>query len=111
LLLNGEYAKEVAHGLTLFAQADLTYESSIFANTTPDSKLDITPKTLLNVRIGARDPDRRWGASVFVRNLLDTDFSRLSADPLSGFNGGGAGSYWLTPVRGRTFGATFDFKL
>jgi iron complex outermembrane receptor protein len=111
LLLNGEYAKEVTSGVTLYTQADLTYESSIFAGTTPDPVLDITPKTLVNARIGVRATDRSWGLSVFVRNLLDTNFSRLGGDPLGGFNGGGGQSYWLTPARGATFGATVDFRL
>jgi iron complex outermembrane receptor protein len=109
LLLNGEYAKEVTAGLTVFLQSDVTYESKQFAGTTPDSILDISAKTMLNARIGVRDTDRRWGASVFVNNILDTDYSRLSGDPLGGFNGGGGKSYWITPARGATFGGTVDF--
>lgn len=111
LLLNGEYAKEVASGLTVFGQADVTYESEKFSGTTPNSLLDIKAETIINVRFGARDPDRRWGLSAFVRNLTDVDQSRLGGDPLTGFNGGGGLSYWRTPVRGRTFGATFDFRI
>lgn len=111
LLLNGEYAKEVASGLTVFGQADVTYESEKFSGTTPNSLLDIKAETIINVRFGARDPDRRWGLSAFVRNLTDVDQSRLGGDPLTGFNGGGGLSYWRVPARGRTFGATFDFKL
>jgi iron complex outermembrane receptor protein len=109
LLLNGEYAKEVTPGLTIFTQADVTYESKQFAGTTPDAVLDISAKTLLNARIGVRDTDRRWGASVFVNNVLGTNYSRLSGDPLGGFNGGGGQSYWITPVRGATVGGTVDF--
>lgn len=110
LLLNGEYAKEVTPGLTVFGQADVTYESRQFAGTTPDPMLDISDKTLLNARIGVRSPDRTWGASVFARNLLGTNFARLSGDPLGGFNGGAGQSYWITPARGATFGGTLDFR-
>lgn len=110
LLLNGEYAKEVTSGLTAFLQADITYESATFASTTPDPMTDISGKTLLNGRIGVRDPDRRWSASVFGRNLLGTNYSRITGDALSGFNGGAGRSYWIAPARGATFGATFDFQ-
>lgn len=110
LLLNGEYAKEVAPGLTIFGQADVTYESSQFAGTTPDPVLDISAKTLLNARFGVRDPDRSWSASVFARNLLGTNYSRLTFDALTGFNGGAGQSYWIAPARGATYGATIDFR-
>jgi len=110
LLLNGEYAKEVASGLTVFGQADIVYESSRFSGTTPNPLLDVKAETVVNARIGVRDPDRRWGLSGFVRNLFDIDQSRLGGDPLSGFNGGAGLSYWRTPVRGRTFGAAVDFR-
>ncbi len=110
LLLNGEYAKEVTQGLTIFGQADVTYESAQFAGTTPDPVLDISGKTLLNARFGVRDPDRSWSASVFARNLLGTNYSRLTFDALTGFNGGAGQSYWVIPARGATYGAAFDFR-
>jgi iron complex outermembrane recepter protein len=109
-LLNGEYAKQVAAGVSLFTQADVTYESKQFSGTTPDPVLDVSGKTLLNGRIGIRDPDRRWSASIFGRNLLGTNYSRLLTDVLGGFNGGGGKSYWIAPARGATFGAAVDFR-
>lgn len=110
LLLNGEYAKEVTNGVTVFFQADATYESSRFAGTTPDPVLDIGGETLVNARVGFRESDRAWSASIFVRNLLGTNLSRLLGDPLTGFNGGAGQSYWIAPARGLTAGATVDFK-
>lgn len=110
LLLNGEYAKEVTPGLTIFGQADVTYESSQFAGSTPDPVLDISSKTLLNGRFGVRSPDRSWGASVFARNLLGTNYSRLTFDALTGFNGGAGRSYWIVPARGATYGVAIDFQ-
>ena len=110
LLLNGEYAKEVTSGVTVFFQADATYESSRFAGTTPDPVLDIGGETLVNARVGFRETDRAWSASIFVRNLLGTNQSRLLGDPLTGFNGGAGQSYWIAPARGLTAGATVDFK-
>ncbi|HEV2597892.1 TonB-dependent receptor [Sphingopyxis sp.] len=110
LLLNGEYATEVKSGLTVFFQADATYESSRFSGTTPDPLLDINGETIVNARVGFRATDRRWAASIFAKNLLGTDQSRLQGDPLTGFNGGGGQSYWIAPARGLTAGATVDFK-
>jgi iron complex outermembrane receptor protein len=110
LLLNGEYAKEVTSGVTVFFQADATYESSRFSGTTPDPVLDIGGETLVNARVGFRESDRAWSASIFVRNLLGTNLSRLLGDPLTGFNGGAGQSYWIAPARGLTAGATVDFK-
>lgn len=110
LLLNGEYAKEVAPGLTIFTQADVTYESKQFAGTTPDPMLDVSGKTMLNARIGVRSPDRRWAVSAFGTNLLNTNYTRLTTDVLSGFNGGGGKSYWVAPGRGAAYGATVDFS-
>lgn len=109
LLLNGEYAPRMSENVTGFLQADISYESSIFAGTTPDPITDISGKTLVNIRLGLRDPDRKWGVSIFARNLLGTNYSLLSGDPLSGFNGGAGLSYWINPQRGMTVGGSVDF--
>lgn len=109
-LLNGEYATEVTDGISVFFQADATYESSRFSGTTPNPLLDIPAETIVNTRIGLRDTDRSWAASIFVNNLTDVDRSRLLGDPLGGFNGGGGQSYWIAPARGLTAGATVDFR-
>jgi iron complex outermembrane recepter protein len=110
LLLNGEYAKEVATNLTGFAQADLTYESKQFTQATPDPVTDQPEHWLLGGRVGVRSTDGRWGVSFFGRNLLDKRYDQLSYDVLSGFNGGAGASFWVTPTVGRTWGATLDAR-
>lgn len=110
LLLNGEYAKEVATNLTGFVQADLTYETKQFTQATPDPVTDQPEHWLLGGRIGVRSTDGRWGLSVFGRNLLDKYYDQLSYDVLSGFDGGAGRSFWVTPTAGRTFGATLDAR-
>jgi iron complex outermembrane receptor protein len=110
VLLNGEYAKEIASGLTGFVQSDLTYESKQFTQATPDPMLGQPEHWLLGGRVGVRSTDGRWGLSLFGRNLLDKRYDNLSYDVMSGFNGGGGRSFWIAPAQGRTWGASLDAR-
>jgi iron complex outermembrane receptor protein len=110
-LLNGEYDREIAAGLNGFVQSDFTYQSSRFLSATPDPLTVASEQHLWNGRIGVRTTNGRWGISAFVRNLLNENYSALTPDALSGFDGGAGLSYWVIPVHGRSWGVTLDARL
>jgi iron complex outermembrane receptor protein len=109
-LLNGEYAREIRSDLTGFVQADFTYESETYGGPAPNPITDISDHQLLGGRVGVRASDGRWGLSLFGRNLLDKDYSLITQDVLSGFDGGAGQSYWVAPAKGRTWGVTLDAR-
>lgn len=112
VLLNGEYAADVGPNLTGFIQSDLVYESPQFLSATPDPNLQTPEHWFLGARVGLRSQDGRWGASFFVRNLLDNTYPLLFADALTAFNGGAGKSYATTPSIDwhRSFGVTLDLR-
>jgi len=68
---SGEYASRVASNLTGFLQVDLVYTSQINWDAAYDPIDTSAPATIVGGRIGVRTDDRRYGVSLFVRNLFD----------------------------------------
>jgi iron complex outermembrane receptor protein len=110
-LVNGEYTRPVGQ-LEGFVQSDLTYQSSVAFNPSPNPVTTSGPQWLLGGRVGVRSFDGRWGVSVFGRNLLDKTYPYIVADPLGAFNGGAGKSYWTVPSMDwhRSFGLTLDAR-
>ena len=110
-LLNGEYTRPVGQ-LEGFVQSDLTYQSKVAFNPTPNPVTTSGPQWLLGGRVGVRSFDGQWGVSVFGRNLLDKTYPYIVADPLGAFNGGAGKSYWTVPSMDwhRSFGVTLDAR-
>jgi iron complex outermembrane receptor protein len=108
VLVNGEYDHEIIPGLTGFIQSDFTFESSQFLSPTPDPRTTTPNHYLLDGRIGVRATNGRWGVSVFSHNLLNEDYSELTPDALSGFDGGAGLSYWVLRAKLRSWGVTLD---
>jgi len=68
---SGEYAKHIVDNLTGFLQVDLVYTSEIKWDAAYDPIDTSAPATIVGGRIGVRTDDRRYGVSLFVRNLFD----------------------------------------
>jgi iron complex outermembrane recepter protein len=119
LLLNSEYAREVSSGLTVFLQSDMQYQTRTFTSPNPDPILRLGSTTFLNGRVGLRDSDGAWSASVFARNILgkryniyQPDFLALPGNGRLGVTPGSLPAY-LT-LRGTdqkaTYGVSVDFR-
>lgn len=69
---SAEYSATLTGDIDGFIQADMAYKSKTFANATNDAILSIDGAAIFGGRIGIRTSDKRFGASVFARNLFDT---------------------------------------
>ena len=76
LSYGGEYAwagSILGEGGEWFAALDGNYRSRFSSSPTPSAYMFIDGYALTNARVGFRG-DADWGASVFVRNLFDTEY-------------------------------------
>ncbi len=87
--MSGEYTRPVSDWADGFIQADVVFKSKINFDAAPDALTTIGNQTTIGARLGIRSPDKRWGVSVFVRNLLDQRTpANLQVGPLENFSGG-----------------------
>jgi len=94
ITLSAEYDVPLRSGVVGFVQSDVVYTSKFNYAATPDPNLVAPDFTRLGARIGVRSEDRRWGVSIFGRNLLDQRIPTfVSPDPLSSSNGLAGRSY------------------
>ena len=70
--------------IEFFATPTVTYRSRVFFELPNNPVTSQGPVTLVNLRAGIRDPDRKWEIIGFATNLLDNDYL------LDGGNTGGA---------------------
>jgi outer membrane receptor protein involved in Fe transport len=70
--------------LEFFATPTVTYRSRVFFELPNNPVTSQGPVTLVNLRAGIRDPDRKWEVIGFATNLLDNEYL------LDGGNTGGA---------------------
>jgi iron complex outermembrane receptor protein len=106
---SAEYSHEVADGYEGFISGDAVYKSEIryLATTDPNGFFDA--HWLLGGRIGIRNTEHGWSASIFGRNLTDEH------EPVARFQNfpdGSIGSYGqiLNPQSFRLVGVSLDAK-
>jgi iron complex outermembrane receptor protein len=90
----------VSNRTNLSANLNLSYLSSHFGQVERDVKQP--GRAVINMNLGLRDPDDRWYAGVFVRNLTKADYFDVTFDQPLVFSSPSMG-YTGEP---RTFGAT-----
>jgi outer membrane receptor protein involved in Fe transport len=66
-----EYRFPVASRYEAFLGADATYNSQTYSDLAQSAELKIKPYTLLGLRAGIADPDNRWQAMVWARNVTN----------------------------------------
>ncbi|MCC2978251.1 TonB-dependent receptor [Sphingomonas sp. PL-96] len=69
---SAEYGTPLTGSVDAFAQADVVYTSRRYSDATNDPVAAIDAAAIFGGRIGVRTSDRRFGVSVFARNLFDT---------------------------------------
>jgi len=72
LVLDGQYKFPLSEGLTAMVGGNLSYRSSTTAGFGTNAYLQIDDYTLLDLRVGVEDPDGKWNAQIFGRNITDT---------------------------------------
>jgi iron complex outermembrane receptor protein len=85
--LVAQYTQPLAAGLEAFVRGDIFYRSSVFTNQNLDPLEVQDAYTKINARVGIGDPDGRWSAELFVRNLTDEiTFGRAGVPTFGAFN-------------------------
>jgi iron complex outermembrane recepter protein len=99
---------------------DVVYKTSIRESTSPDPRFVYSGPPILGLHAGLFAPDKRWGVTLFGRNLLENREPALlfggpavvtpGADPThpNGYIKGVSG--WITKNSEREVGISFDFK-
>lgn len=96
------YERGLGSGATVFAAADINYESFIFDDI-DNNAINVRPaRTLVDARLGYRSPDGRWEALVWGKNL--TDKVTITHQYILA---GGQFAYFGPP---RTYGATLRWR-
>ena len=72
VVLDGQYKFPLREGLDGMVGANMNYRSSTSAGFGTNALLDIDNYTLLDLRAGIEDPDGKWSAQIFGRNVTNT---------------------------------------
>ncbi|MEI9995589.1 MAG: TonB-dependent receptor [Rhizomicrobium sp.] len=73
LSLASQIQAPITSGLDFTWHTELTYRSRYFFDTA--NQYDQGPLTLVNMRIGLADSDGQWEATLWARNLFDTEYA------------------------------------
>jgi hypothetical protein len=85
--LVAQYTQPMTTKLEAFVRGDIFYRSKVFTNQNLDPLEVQGAYTKINARIGIGDPDGKWSAEAFVRNLTDEiTFGRAGVPTFGAFN-------------------------
>jgi outer membrane receptor protein involved in Fe transport len=70
-VLDGQYKFPVSEGLTAMVGGNLNYRSKTTAGFGTNAYLRIDAYTLIDLRAGVEDPDGKWSAQIFGRNVTN----------------------------------------
>ncbi len=98
--LSGEFTQPVASGVEAFLNTNIVWKSSVLLGQYGNPAYRYPGHAILNASLGVRDPDGKWSASIFARNL--TKQREPTAYLAGDFAGASDGSLRAWPVAGLT---------
>jgi iron complex outermembrane receptor protein len=111
LTVSGDFQVPVG-GMELFANANLVYKSEVLLAQNGDPIYNFKAHELVNGSIGLREPDGKWSASLFVRNLTNQrEPTAYLASDFAGNPDGGLRAWPLAGLTARVLGGSFSFNL
>jgi iron complex outermembrane recepter protein len=111
LTFSGEYATEVSDGLEVFLNANIIYKSKLLLANRADPRYRYPAHEIINLGFGFRDPDGRWTASAFVRNLTkEREPTAYLANTFAGQIDGGIRAWPVAGLTARVAGISLGFN-
>ena len=116
ITLSGEYSQPIGDSLEAFVGGNLIYQSRIrLSNRTevPGSNQIFSNPAgeTVNLRLGIRDADGRWNASLFARNLTKTrQYASVLPISFAGNDDFGVRAFPVTGLTTRVVGLTLGFN-
>jgi iron complex outermembrane recepter protein len=109
--LSGEYSTALGESLEGFFNANLIYKSAVLLAARVDPRYRFKAHELINLGFGIRNPDNKWTASVFVRNLTKTrEPSAYLASTFAGQIDGGLRAWPVSGLTARVIGVRAGFN-
>jgi iron complex outermembrane recepter protein len=108
--LSGEYSAPLSDSLELFTNANMIYKSRVLLAARADPRYRYPSHAIINLGIGVRNPDNKWTASVFVRNLTkQREPTAYLASTFAGQADGGIRAWPIAGLTARVIGVRFGF--
>ncbi len=109
--ISGDLSLPVGETLEVFLNANLVYKSKVLLAQRGDPRYRYPGHELINGRIGIRNADEKWSASLFVRNLTKSrEPTAYLASDFAGNSDGGLRAWPLAGLTARVVGGSFNFE-
>jgi iron complex outermembrane recepter protein len=109
--LSGEYSTALGDSLEAFLNANLIYKSAVLLAARTDPRYRFKAHELINFGFGIRNPDNKWTASVFVRNLTKSrEPTAYLASTFAGQIDGGIRAWPVSGLTARVIGVRAGFN-
>lgn len=110
-VLSAEYAQPLGERLELFFSPNVIYRSELRLANRETSRFVLPAGETVNLRLGLRNQDAGWTASVFVRNLTQNrEVSAYLATVFAGQDDGGVRGRPISGITTRLVGVSFGYN-
>jgi iron complex outermembrane recepter protein len=110
--LSGEYSTALGESMEVFFNANMIYKTKVLLAARADPRFRYPGHEIINLGLGIRNPDGKWTASLFVRNLTkEREPTAYLASTFAGQADGGIRAWPVSGFTARVVGvrAGFDF--
>ncbi len=111
LTLSGEFSAPVGGSSEFFVNTNIVIKSSVLLAQNGNPAYRYPGHTTINMGLGVRDPDGRWTASIFARNLTkQREPTAYLASDFAGTNDGGIRAWPVAGLTARVVGFSLGFN-
>lgn len=109
-VLSAEYTQPVGGNMAVFFSPNIVFKSDIRGSNRDTARFVYPADETINLRLGLRDEDAGWSASIFVRNLTkNREPSSYLATVFAGADDGGVRARPVSGQTTRLVGVSFSF--
>jgi iron complex outermembrane receptor protein len=111
LTLSGEFSTPVGNALEVFFNSNVVYKSSVLLAQNGNPAYRYPGHAIVNAGFGLRDPDGKWTASIFARNLTkQREPTAYLASDFAGSSDGGIRAWPVAGLTARVVGVSLGFN-